>query len=70
MSDKAIVHYEIIGKAVVQDCAGPDRHAIRLLYRGDGTPWWTCSSGMDLPVPADFLGKPGDKIRLTVEVLT
>jgi hypothetical protein len=61
------VEYEVIGRAVVTGFAGDVQHSLKLLYRGDGTPWWTCSAGLEMRVPADFEAGPGDKLKLTIE---
>lgn len=68
MSDSKIqIKYEVIARGVVRDISAIERHALKLLYRGDGTPWWTCSAGMDLPIPADCAIQPGDFVTLTIE---
>lgn len=68
---KTSIKYEVIGRAVVRrrPCGhdSQEQHSLKLLYCGDGTPWWTCTAGLDLVVPADFEAEPGDFINLTIE---
>lgn len=63
------VQYEVIGRGIVQRRGMDDQHALKLLYRGDGTPWWLCNAGMELLVPPDFEAQPGDFVTITVAVL-
>lgn len=60
------VRYDVIARSIVQRQAMPDQHAIKLLYKGDGTPWWTCSAGFELAVPEDFPAKSGDSVTITI----
>lgn len=62
------IKYEVIARAVVRDKSSLPRHYLKLLYRGDGTPWWACSPSMDLPIPEDFPAKPGEIVTLTLSV--
>jgi hypothetical protein len=64
----ASIRYEIIGRAVIRDKSELERHYLKLLYRGDGTPWWACSAGMELPIPADFEAKPGQFVTISIKV--
>jgi len=59
--------YEVIGKATVERVGEHMSHALKLLYRGDGTPWWTTSSSLDWPVSKEFFDavKVGDRLTLT-----
>lgn len=61
------IKYEVIGRAVTRDKSSLVRHTLKLLYRGDGTPWWTCSANMDLPVPEGCEIQPGDFVILNIE---
>ena len=64
------IAYQIIGKAIVERGDGHIQHSVRLLYRGDGTPWWTCSAGLDLAVSGTVFeqAQVGGFIDLTVAV--
>lgn len=64
------IKYEVIGRATVSDKADYTRHYLKLLYRGDGTPWWACSAGMELPIDENFTAQPGDTLELTIKVLS
>lgn len=70
MSKVATIKYEVIGRALVrrQPCGHPsgEQHSLKLLYRGDGTPWWTCSAALELVIPAEFEVEPGDTVTITV----
>lgn len=63
------IKYEVIGRAVVSDKSDSQRHYLKLLYRGDGTPWWVCSAGMELPIPAESDIQPGDFIEIEISKL-
>lgn len=63
------VHYEVIGVAFVEGMGGHSEKYVKLLYRGDGTPWWCASAGMEMRVPLEFDVKPGDKIKIGVTVV-
>lgn len=60
------VKYEVIGRATVERRDDHFQHSLKLLYRGDGTPWRTCSAGLELVVPKNFPAKPGDFVTITV----
>jgi len=72
VSAEITITYEVIGRAIVRRQGDPreggEEHSLKLLYRGDGTPWWTCSAGLELPIPADFEAQPGDFITTTLKV--
>lgn len=63
------IRYNVIGKATVERGGDHISHAIKLLYKGDGTPWWTCSAGLDLPVSSEIFAavKPGDEVMITIQ---
>lgn len=61
------IEYEVIGRAITRDKSNLERHALKLLYRGDRTPWWTCAAGLDLPIPADCEIEPGEFVTITIE---
>jgi len=42
------ISYEVIAKSVVERIGGETQYALKLLYRGDGSPYWTVTSGLDL----------------------
>lgn len=65
--ERQTIKYEVIGRASLHDKSDLVRHSLKLLYRGDGTPWWTCSAGLELPIPADLDIQPGDFVMLTLE---
>jgi len=67
---RAVNNYEVIGKAIVEHGDGHVQHSLKLLYRGDSTPWWTCSSNLELPVYEAFFEatKHGDRITLTLSI--
>lgn len=67
MTSKVTIRYQVIGRAVVRDRSDIEQHSLRLLYRGDGTPWWTCSAGLDLGISEEFSAQPGDFVTLTLE---
>lgn len=62
------IKYEVIGRAVVRGVKS-EQHSLRLLYRGDGAPWWTCTAGLDLVIPKEFEAAPGDFIELDIRVV-
>lgn len=68
MTDRQTIRYEVIGRAIIRDRSDLERHYLKLLYRGDGTPWWVCSAGMELPVAPEFTAQPGDFVTLTLQV--
>ena len=51
---QAVNNYEVIGKATVERGGKHISYALKPLYRGDGTPWWTCSSSFEWPCSEDF----------------
>ena len=67
---RAVNNYEVIGKAIVEHGDGHVQHSLKLLYRGDRTPWWTCSSNLELPVDEAFFEatKHRDRITLTLSI--
>lgn len=67
---KHSIEYEVIGRAVVVEKSGLNRHYLKLLYRGDGTPWWACSAALELLIPEDFEASPGEMIKLSIERLS
>ncbi len=62
------ITYEIITRSVVNRASTPDQHDLKLLYRGDGTPWWACSAGLELVVSEDFAAEPGDTLEMTIRI--
>lgn len=78
MTKSITIKYEVIKRSVVttkprklpdEDAhASHVQHTLTLLYRGDGTPWWTCSASLNFMVPADFVSEPGDMIEITLKV--
>lgn len=64
------ITYDVIGKATVERGGDHWSHTIKLLYKGDGTPWWTCAAGLELPVSKElFDATPvGAKITIAIEV--
>lgn len=66
---KVTIKYEVIGRATVRDKSDMERHYLKLLYRGDGTPWWACSAGLELPIAENFDAQPGDMIEIAIKVL-
>lgn len=67
MADKQTIRYEVIGRAVVRGRADPERHYLKLLYRGDETPWWVCNAGLELLIDPEFTAQPGEYVTLTLE---
>jgi len=61
------VKYEVIGRAIVRDKSDLERHYLKLLYRGDGTPWWICNSGLEFMIPSDSDIQPGDFVEIQIE---
>ena len=49
-----VIKYEIIGKAFTEGGGGHKQYALKLLYRGDGTPWWVVTAGLALTCTEDF----------------
>lgn len=65
----SVNNYEVVGKAAVERGGNEMQYTLKLIYRGDGTPWWTCSSGLEWPCTQEFFDsvKVGEKLKITVE---
>jgi hypothetical protein len=57
--------YQIIGKAVVE-MPGLFQYTLKMLYRGDGTPWWTCSSSLEWVCSKEFFDSVRVEDMLTI----
>jgi hypothetical protein len=64
----SVNNYEIIGKAIVERGGSAFQYTLKLLYRGDGTPWWTCSSGLEWPCSKEFFDSVGVGERLNITI--
>jgi hypothetical protein len=61
--------YLVIGKAVVES-VGLFQYTLKLIYRGDGTPWWTCSSSLEWRCSKEFFDsvRVGDILTITTKL--
>lgn len=66
---QSVNEYEVIGKGTVERGGSHIQYALKLLYRGDGTPWWTCSAGLEWPTTKEMFDsvEVGDRLTVTVE---
>ena len=60
------IKYEVIGRAIVHDKSDWACHYLKLLYRGDGTPWWICNAAMELKIPETSDIQPGDFVEIEI----
>jgi hypothetical protein len=62
-------NYEVICKAIVEHGGGHKQWTLKLLWRGDRSPWWTASAGLDWPCDEAFFNAAsiGDRISITAE---
>ena len=65
---QTVNNYEVVGKATTERGGKHISYALKLLYRGDGTPWWTCSSSFEWPCSEDFFNASsvGDLISVSL----
>lgn len=63
-----VIEYSVVSKATVEHGGDAKCYAVKLLYKGDGTPWQACSAGLELPVSSALFQelRPGDTVTLTV----
>ncbi len=48
------IRYEVVGKAAVEELGNLKTYSLKLLYKGDGIPWWTCNASLDLKVTKEY----------------
>lgn len=61
------VKYEVISRTVETHGGGQELHSVKLLYRGDGTPWHQTVAGLTLGIPPDMALNHGDHVFVTLE---
>jgi uncharacterized protein (DUF2126 family) len=63
-------NYEVIGKAELERAGGCRQWALKLMWRGDGLPWWTASAGLEWPCSEAFFNsvKVGNRLTLSAEI--
>ena len=65
-TDTSTVKYDVLGKAAVERGGGQMQYTLKLIYRGDGTPWWVCSSGLEWVCTKEFFDSVSISDRITI----
>lgn len=70
MTKTSTVNYEVQGKAAVERGGGQMQYTLKMIYRGDGTPWWVCSSGFEWVCTKEFFDRASvnDVITITAHI--
>jgi hypothetical protein len=69
MSVKQSIRYDVVGRAALERGGGHQSHYLKLLYKGDGTPWWICNASLSLAVSPEMYdaATPGTHVTITIE---